>query len=154
MRTPKTPHVTVVVTLALALPGCANTTLPKMPDGPSWSLTDKKPPPPPAPGVVRSSLGARPESANSTYEYRGGRDPVTGAATPRENTTPPAITRTVTGAHSQPNRPSGQMIEVKKGDTLHGLSLTHHVSLKALMEANNLTRPTIVPGQKLMLPTS
>ena len=47
-----------------------------------------------------------------------------------------------------------RLIEIRKGDTLHGLSLTYHVSVKALMEANNLTSTNIVPGKKLVIPAS
>ena len=45
-------------------------------------------------------------------------------------------------------------LSFRKGDTLHGLSLQHHISVKALMDANNLTTTTIVPGKKLVIPKS
>jgi LysM repeat protein len=44
------------------------------------------------------------------------------------------------------------MAVVVKGDTLHGLSLKHRVSVKAIMSANNLTNTTIFLGQKLVIP--
>ncbi len=46
----------------------------------------------------------------------------------------------------------GDMIEVRPGDTLYGLSRRHKVSLSELMTANNLSSPSIKPGQKLYLP--
>lgn len=53
---------------------------------------------------------------------------------------------------SQPLSPPTSIIEVRKGDTLHGLALQHQLSIKALVEANNLTSHTIRPGQKLTVP--
>ncbi len=100
-------------------------------DKPSWSLADKPP-------VSLGGPGAQPKAEPArgpVYEYRGGRDPVTGMV--RSDTA------------SEP-----RLIEIRKGDTLHGLSLTYHVSVKALMEANNLTSTTIVPGKKLAIPAS
>lgn len=46
----------------------------------------------------------------------------------------------------------GEMIEVKPGDTLYGLSRRHHVSLTELSSLNNLSNPSLKPGQKLYLP--
>jgi LysM domain len=98
-------------------------------DKPNWSLADK---PPVSLGGPSVQPKAEP-APGRVYEYRGGRDPVTG------------MVRT--------DAPSGpRLIEIRKGDTLHGLSLTYHVSVKALMEANNLTSTTIVPGKKLVIP--
>lgn len=98
-------------------------------DRPNWSLADKPP-------VSLGGPGIRPKAEPApgpVYEYRGGRDPVSGMAR--------ADTPT-----------SSRLIEIRKGDTLHGLSLTYHVSVKALMEANHLTSTTIVPGKKLVIP--
>jgi murein DD-endopeptidase MepM/ murein hydrolase activator NlpD len=47
----------------------------------------------------------------------------------------------------------GEEIEVKRGDTLYGLSKRHGVSLNELMRVNNLTTPELKPGQKLSLPS-
>jgi len=112
-------------------------------DKPSWSLADK---PPVALGGPNGAPATPP--AGPAYEYRGGRDPVTGSARP-----------VVAGPVARPDAApraadasSPQIIEIRKGDTLHGLSLTHHVSVKALMAANNLTSVTIRPGQKLVVP--
>jgi LysM domain len=103
----------------------------QMADKPNWSLADKRP-------VSLGGPVAQPKAEPApgpVYEYRGGRDPVSGMA--------------------RGDTPAGpRLIEIRKGDTLHGLSLTHHVSVKALMEANNLTSSNIVPGQKLVIPAS
>ena len=47
----------------------------------------------------------------------------------------------------------GDEIEVQRGDTLYGLSRRHNVSLNELMRVNNLTSPSLKPGQKLALPS-
>jgi murein DD-endopeptidase MepM/ murein hydrolase activator NlpD len=46
----------------------------------------------------------------------------------------------------------GQLVEVQPGDTLYALSRRHHVSLAELSSLNNLSNPSIHPGQKLYLP--
>ena len=46
----------------------------------------------------------------------------------------------------------GEMFDVQPGDTLYGLSKRHQVSLAELMAVNDLTGPTLKPGQKLYLP--
>ena len=100
-------------------------------DKPSWSLADKPPVSLGGPGAAQKAEPA----PGPVYEYRGGRDPVTGMV--------------------RGDAPIGpRLIEIRKGDTLHGLSLTYHVSVKALMEANNLTSTNIVPGKKLVIPAS
>jgi LysM repeat protein len=53
---------------------------------------------------------------------------------------------------AHPVAPPMSIVEVRKGDTLHGIALEHRVSIKALMAANNLTSHTIRPGQKLTVP--
>jgi LysM repeat protein len=113
------------------------------PDGPSWSLTDKKP----------QGLGGAPNSvptptANGPYEYRGGRDAVTGQARTIQGTPAGSGPAMATAAGGR------RTVEVRKGDTLHGLSLQHHVSVEALMAANNLATPKIVLGQHLIVPPS
>jgi nucleoid-associated protein YgaU len=125
----------------------------RAPSGPNWSLTDKKPQ---GLGAVTQSAPAQVPSA-SPYEYRGGRDAITGQARTVEGASAPAPV----GAPTKRPPPSGQAaaataarrtVEVQKGDTLHGLSLQHHVSVNALMAANGLASAKIVPGQKLVLP--
>ena len=142
------------VLAAVATAACSGGTGgPQKNDGPTWSLADKKPQ---ALGVFPSSSPqadpANP-TANSgrTYEYRGGRDPVTGQARTLEG---PKAGATDGQARRVPPAQERQThtVEVHKGDTLHGLSLQHHVSVDALMAANNLTTTKIVAGQKLVLP--
>lgn len=122
-----------------SLGACGGGTVqPRGPDGPDWSLTDRKPQGLGAPNAAPAPSG--------TYEYRGGRDAVTGQARTIQGTPAgkgPAATTAAPGART---------IEVRKGDTLHGLSLQHHVSVDALMAANNLPTPKIVLGQRLIVP--
>jgi LysM repeat protein len=49
---------------------------------------------------------------------------------------------------------AGATIEVAAGDTLYGIAKRHAVPVNELMTVNNLTSPTIKPGQKLVLPAS
>jgi murein DD-endopeptidase MepM/ murein hydrolase activator NlpD len=49
---------------------------------------------------------------------------------------------------------AGATIDVATGDTLYGLAKKHSVPVNELMTVNNLTTPTIKPGQKLVLPAS
>lgn len=118
---------------------------------PGWSLADK----PEALGGPAKAQAAAPANTSvaeaSPYEYRGGRDPVTGLAATHYGA--PETTGSVRSASPVPaGGDAARLVEVRKGDTLHGLSLTHHVSVKALMAANNLSSTTIVPGQKLIVP--
>lgn len=109
-------------------------------DGPGWSLADKTP-------VALGAAGASTKTTNaaaSPYDYRGGRDPVTGRAA-TIGAPEPAIAGETTD-------PVPRMVQIKKGDTLHGLSLTYHVSVKAIMAANNLTSSLIIPGKTLVIP--
>ena len=132
------PICVLLATTALAACGSGSVQS-RGPDGPSWSLTDKKP----------QGLGGAPDavpapSGSGQYEYRGGRDSVTGQAR--------TIQGTPAGNGPSPGSVRGRTVEVRKGDTLHGLSLQHHVSVEALMAANNLSTPKIVLGQHLVLP--
>jgi hypothetical protein len=140
-----------VVLLGVAAMSAGCSSAGRMADGPSWSLADKPP-------VALGGLNAEPKTAlpdAPVYQYKGGRDPVTGLAGPA----PVGGTGWLpTGAasHASAGRSGGEgsprLVEVRKGDTLHGLSLTHHVSVKALMDANHLASSVIVPGKKLVIP--
>lgn len=115
------------------------------------------------------------------FDYRGGRDPVTGKAAQTEGAgdRPAAGTdvtvrpvkpvsapgRSLTAAALAPPQPRAAgpaavsaavraEAIVAKGDTLHGLSVRHKVSVKAIMAANNLTSSKIFPGQKLVIPSA
>lgn len=127
---------------ALLVGACSGNSQPS--DGPNWSLADKPP----------VSLGGTGATANTAprdvpvYDYRGGRDPVTGRTATLGS--PPFTAAPAPAGEGGVAR----VVQVQKGDTLHGLSLTYHVSVKALMEANNLTKTTIVAGKKLIIPSS
>ena len=113
----------------------------RMADGPGWSLADKPP-------VALGGQNAEPKTAlpdAPVYRYKGGRDPVTGLAGPHPGAG-------ATGTWTDAVERSQRLVEVRKGDTLHGLSLTHHVTVKALMDANHLASTVIVPGKKLVIP--
>ncbi len=67
----------------------------------------------------------------------------------------PASAETVASAQAvTAGQSAGQTIDVQPGDTLFGLSKRHHVSIAALMSANQMTTPNLKPGQKLIIPAS
>ena len=47
--------------------------------------------------------------------------------------------------------PTDDVITVKKGDTLYGLSKKHHISVNEIKRINLLENSTIYPGQRLLL---
>ena len=56
-------------------------------------------------------------------------------------------------AKAAPTRAVGGSYVVKPGDTLYGIASRHGVSVKALQEANRITRPEALrDGMKLVLP--
>jgi LysM repeat protein len=138
------------------LAGCGGgSTQALYPATPKWSLTEKQP--------LGGAQNAGPQTPVSLpYEYRGGHDPATGQARTTQGASVPRQGepgRSVSAAASREaslaqSRDPARTVEIHKGDTLHGLSLQHHVSVKALMEANNLTATTIRPGQKLVIPAN
>ena len=107
---------------------------------------------------------ARPVPADpyKGIQYRGGRDPVTGAAPNLEGQmpAPPAPPASVRKAGSRTRvagsatsaTASGLRIQVQSGDTLTSLAGKHQVTVAALMQANALSTPKIVAGQTLVLP--
>ncbi len=144
MRFRVSPATAAALTVVAALVGGCSAQ-PLQSDRPNWSLADK-PPAQLGAQLPASGTPAEPTIPQQTYEYRGGRDPVTGQAR--------AVGSAPAGASPSPANPiqAANTIEVRQGDTLHGLSLTHHVSVKALMAANKLSTTTIRPGQKLIVP--
>lgn len=48
---------------------------------------------------------------------------------------------------------TGDVIEVRPGDTLYGLSRRHGVSVNELMRVNGLTSSSLQPGQRLTVPS-
>jgi LysM repeat protein len=144
--------------ITVLIAGCSGGAGPSRPDGPSWSLNDEKPQ---GLGYASPQPANRANQAASPYEYRGGRDPVTGQAgavqgspvVGKSHFETPATTPLRRAALTAAGSPGvSAQVEVRKGDTLHGLSLQHHVSVNALMAANNLTNAKIRLGQKLVIP--
>ena len=138
--------------LAAAIAGCGASSKSLYPETPKWSLTDKQP-------LGAASGQPGPPQGPQPYEYRGGRDPVTGQARATQGAPPvrqvaPAQTSVPPASREASLGQLPRTVEIRKGDTLHGLSLQHHISVKALMDANNLTTTTIVPGKKLVIPKS
>lgn len=104
-----------------------------------------------------------------SYAYQGGRDPLTGQATVVEGA-PEPLTVDANGEvvvpHAKPAARSaksgktaarvaaapGSGIVVQKGDSLYRIARRYRVTVAALMSANGLTNPNIVPGQHLVLP--
>ncbi len=142
---------TGALVLAAAGGGCANGTG-AWADKPNWSLADKPP-------IALGGQTAEPKTAlpdAPSYPYKGGRDPVTGRAKSASDADDRSVSAVGMGAGVGAPPPSldgsTRLVEVRKGDTLHGLSLTHHVSVKALMDANHLASTVIVPGKTLIVP--
>jgi LysM domain len=127
--------VALAILVGCLAAGCSTNQGGGLSDRPTWSLADKPP----------VALGAKeapaPAPQGPAYQYRGGRDPVTGKALTSSDS-----------PSGQAAPPGFRTIEIRKGDTLHALSLTYRVSVKALMEANNLKTTTIQPGKKLIVP--
>lgn len=163
---------------AIAAAGCS-ASVTHDDSGPGWSLADRggasfsltSPAAEPRAALSerpRATVDApAPQPARPAYEYRGGRDAASSKAIapPDVPVRPVATVATrpvpATPARAMPAPPRGPAAGapvreaiVVKGDTLHGLSLKHQVSLKALMAANNLTSPKIFPGQKLVIPAA
>ena len=91
--------------------------------------------------------------------YKGGRDPVTGVAPNLDGQLPaPPVAPSRKSAASRqvataaPAATPGASITVQPGDTLSGLARKSGVSVAALMQANGLASPKIVPGQTLVVP--
>jgi LysM repeat protein len=140
-------RIVMVLSLAasssLLLAGCGSSGGAGLPDGPKWSLADKAP-------VALGGSGAKSDTAPAVtgpvYTYRGGRNAATGKALDPQTV--------ASGAQPSDGSMAPRVVEVRKGDTLHGLSLGHHVSVKAIMDANKMTTTVIVPGRKLIIPAS
>jgi murein DD-endopeptidase MepM/ murein hydrolase activator NlpD len=97
----------------------------------------------------------RDQAADSKYNYR--REPE--LREPQQRVTPaykpssgyaPSSPRAEPVAETRPT--SGNVIEVKQGDTLTSLAKQHRVSVAELMSVNNLQSPVLRPGQQLALP--
>jgi LysM domain len=149
--------------LSVGLGGCSKPSV----DGPTWSLTGSREVAPPIP----------PEPVGQTPVYRGGRDPSTGRA--MGDAAPPHVVADVKSSarglqptYQAPGKSGGvtmaalappsnpitktpdgrTIVTVQPGETLTGIAAAHRVSISGIMFANNLRNPTVVSGQKLVLP--
>jgi murein DD-endopeptidase MepM/ murein hydrolase activator NlpD len=116
---------------------------------------------------------ALPQGRDTTVRMAGLPEPYDRAQpyerAPQQRTTPPPAPYDAGRAPSRPippappaqasyeppghrAQPQGNMIEVRPGDTLYGLSKTHRVPISELMRINNLAGPQLRVGQQLMLP--
>jgi murein DD-endopeptidase MepM/ murein hydrolase activator NlpD len=103
------------------------------------------PPQQPAADTYRPSYSPPPsQSAPSRSGYQSGYVP---PIEPRQ----PAYQQPSYSA--APAAGTGDKIEVRQGDTLYSLSRRHNVSIAELMSANNLSSPSLKPGQTLYLPS-
>jgi hypothetical protein len=152
-----------VAGLGVSLGGCSKPSV----DGPTWSLTGSREVAPPVPH----------EPIVQTPVYRGGRDPSTGramgdAAPSQVMADPKSSTRGLRPTLQAPEKPGGvtmaalapppspvsktpdgrTIVTVQPGETLTGIAAAHRVSISGIMFANNLRNPTVVSGQKLVLP--
>ncbi|MEL6374913.1 MAG: peptidoglycan DD-metalloendopeptidase family protein [Pseudomonadota bacterium] len=110
--------------------------------GPSYAGS----PPPAAPDRISRLPDPRPVQPVGTPQRR----PFASARANvrRTRTTNPVRTAALTPTAA----PASGTITVASGDTLYGLSRRHRVSVRALMQANGLTSPSIRVGQRLRLP--
>jgi murein DD-endopeptidase MepM/ murein hydrolase activator NlpD len=112
---------------------------------------------------------ALPQAGDTSVRMAGLPEPYDRA--PLQRTTPPSAPYDAARAPSRPippalpshasydppgqaAQPPGNMIEVRPGDTLYGLSKTHRVPISELMRINNLSGPQLTIGQQLMLPAN
>ena len=154
----------VAVCAATGLGACSSgSTFP----GPSWNLTggkDTAQPKPIAPLDARET-SRPPDPTKPAATYRGGRDPVTGRAPPWGGTSqavalPPAQLAPVgqslpppqAAAPAHAPAPRASQVEVKPGQSLSTIAAEQRVSIAALMTANRLRDPYVIPGQVLIVP--
>lgn len=115
------------------------------------------------PAAAPSAHSARGDDPHANAVYRGGRDPVTGkapapawgGAQPQSAPQPyaPAQPRADIGRGAvRPQVAGHTVVEVGEGDTLYGLSTKYRVSMNSIMTANGLNDPTLIPGQKVVIP--
>jgi hypothetical protein len=165
--------VTVPLIAALLSAGCSNT---GRFAGPSWNLTGGKgsAPLPPQPVYQQQPQAAGlPASARHAPSYQNGRDPITGRTpgfgSPQHGMDARPLPPPTQPQQSQPRpaqppayRPgpaSGtatplqhRMVEVRPGQSLAAIAGEQRVSIAALMQANGLRDPYVIPGQQLIIP--
>ena len=124
----------VVVCSAVVLTACANAPM-GWNDGPGWRLTGSPTPIPPE--KVYGSVASAPPAPQPAAR------PVASA--------PTAAPAAVPAVPAKPGGP--RVVVVGPDDTLTGISGRHRTSIAAIMAANNLASPRIVPGQRLVIPS-
>ena len=106
-----------------------------------------------APATYAASPSAPP--ADSRIEMSALPEPSPPVTAPAPSAAPSApVPQSYAAPEPAADAPTGEMVEVQRGDTLYGLSKRHRVSLNELMRVNGLTSPALKPGQKLYLPVS
>lgn len=168
--TSRLPVCAMIAALCAApvLAGCANSGSSPASSPPASSpsgLAGRSQSAPPASAVAEPPPEVPPGPPAKSYAYRGGRDPLTGQATIIEGAAEPlAVDPDGIPVHAKRNSsatkpsvkarkaPSGGAIVVQKGDSLYRIAQRYHVTVAALMSANGLTSPNIMPGQQLVLP--
>ncbi len=97
-------------------------------------------------GAGACNGGESPEPATTT---RAPATPTAEATTPSGAPTPTAVEATPTATPTA----SARTYEVMRGDTLSGIAQEFGVTVRALVEANNIDDPDqIFPGDKLTIP--
>lgn len=129
---PRSVLVSVLIVFsAAALAACSNAPL-GWNDGPGWRLTGSPTPIPP-----EKVYSAAP----------------TGAPVPQQ---PPAV-RPVVAVAPEPAKAAKaggpRVVTVGPDDTLTGISSRYRTSISAIMTANNMATPRIMPGQRLVIPS-
>lgn len=51
-----------------------------------------------------------------------------------------------------PTPRSARVVEVQRGDTIESIAERHHVSISAILTANNMMTTAVAPGQRLVIP--
>lgn len=160
------------LSVATALAGCAtsNSGAGGSPSGLAGTSQAAVPAPIPPAAMAEPPPEVPPGPPSKSYAYRGGRDPITGQAAVTEGAPEPLAVDAngdivpangKSGAKHAAARPAaggkvavgaGGSIVVQKGDSLYRIAQRHRVTVSALMSANGLSSPNIVPGQRLVLP--
>ncbi len=126
----------VVVCSAVVLTACSNAPM-GWNDGPGWRLTGSPTPIPPEKVYGSVAAVAPPPAARPVAR------PI--AAAPAVTAQPAPV------APATPGDP--RVVVVGPDDTLTGISSRYRTSISAIMAANNLASPRIVPGQRLVIPS-
>jgi LysM repeat protein len=109
----------------------------------------------PQPAMTEPRSGEQRSHVAPTYPAYSG-PPQPHAAQPHAAQTHAAQTHAVQPRAGQPTPPvpnaRGRVIEVRPGQTLSIIAAEQRVSIAALMTANNLRDPYLIPGQALIIP--